>query len=88
MHLTSVGCLRAAATASGGDPGFQPSTLAGSSSPRPPTPSEPGPIFIATNNDRTIPTARGIGPGNGLLVGVVESATGVAPIVAGKPHTR
>lgn len=46
-----------------------------------------GADFIATNTDRTIPTARGIGPGNGLLVGVVEAATGVAPVVAGKPHT-
>ncbi len=41
---------------------------------------------FATNTDRTIPTAEGIGPGNGLLVGVVAQATGVGPRVAGKPE--
>lgn len=45
-----------------------------------------GAAFFATNTDRTIPTADGIGPGNGLLVGVVTQATGVAPQVAGKPE--
>jgi len=42
--------------------------------------------WIATNLDLTIPTATGIGPGNGLLVDVVRQVTGVEPRVAGKPE--
>lgn len=46
-----------------------------------------GAIFVASNTDLTIPTARGIGPGNGLLVRAVRTASGVEPVVAGKPET-
>lgn len=42
--------------------------------------------WVATNVDRTIPTARGIAPGNGMLVAAVAIATGVSPVVAGKPE--
>lgn len=42
--------------------------------------------WIASNVDRTIPTARGIAPGNGTLVAAIEAATGVRPEVAGKPE--
>ncbi len=45
-----------------------------------------GAWWVATNVDRTIPTARGIAPGNGALVGAVRIATGVEPVVAGKPQ--
>jgi HAD superfamily hydrolase (TIGR01450 family) len=45
-----------------------------------------GALFVATNTDLTIPTAEGIAPGNGTLVGAVASATGRDPLVAGKPH--
>lgn len=45
-----------------------------------------GAWWVATNVDRTIPTARGIAPGNGALVGAVRVATGVDPVVAGKPQ--
>jgi len=45
-----------------------------------------GALFVATNTDLTIPTAEGIAPGNGALVGAVASATGRDPLVAGKPH--
>ena len=48
---------------------------------------ENGAIFVATNTDATIPTAQGIAPGNGTLVNAVVTATGVAPLVAGKPCT-
>ncbi|MFD5778893.1 HAD-IIA family hydrolase [Streptomyces sp. NPDC126933] len=41
--------------------------------------------WIATNTDQTVPTPRGLAPGNGTLVGVVRSATGISPTVAGKP---
>ncbi len=44
-----------------------------------------GAVFVATNTDLTIPTARGIAPGNGTLVGIVANTVGRAPIVAGKP---
>lgn len=45
-----------------------------------------GARLFATNTDRTIPTGEGIGPGNGLLVGVVAEASGSTPLVAGKPE--
>jgi glycerol-1-phosphatase len=45
-----------------------------------------GALFVATNSDSTIPSARGIAPGNGSLLKVIEHATGVAPVVAGKPE--
>ena len=44
-----------------------------------------GAVFIATNTDATVPTDRGIAPGNGTLVGAVRTATGREPVVAGKP---
>lgn len=42
--------------------------------------------WVASNLDRTIPTPRGIAPGNGTLVAAIESATGATPVVAGKPE--
>ncbi|MCB9412936.1 MAG: HAD-IIA family hydrolase [Actinobacteria bacterium] len=45
-----------------------------------------GAEFFATNTDRTIPTADGIAPGNGMLVAVVSQVTGVLPRIAGKPE--
>jgi HAD superfamily hydrolase (TIGR01450 family) len=42
--------------------------------------------YVATNLDLTVPTERGVGPGNGLLVEVVRRASGVDPQVAGKPE--
>lgn len=44
-----------------------------------------GALFVATNTDTSIPTAHGIAPGNGTLVGAVSAATGRLPLVAGKP---
>jgi 4-nitrophenyl phosphatase len=41
--------------------------------------------FYTTNTDRTFPTPRGEIPGSGAWVSVVQTATGVEPIVAGKP---
>jgi HAD superfamily hydrolase (TIGR01450 family) len=45
-----------------------------------------GALFVATNTDLSIPTAEGIAPGNGTLVGAVVAATGRSPLVAGKPY--
>jgi HAD superfamily hydrolase (TIGR01450 family) len=45
-----------------------------------------GAFFVASNADLTIPGPRGTGPGNGSLIQVISTATGVTPIVAGKPE--
>ena len=44
-----------------------------------------GALWVATNVDSTLPSPRGLLPGNGSLVGVVTAATDGRPIVAGKP---
>jgi glycerol 3-phosphatase-2 len=44
-----------------------------------------GARHVATNADTTIPSPRGLLPGNGALVGVVSGVTGQAPLVTGKP---
>ncbi|MFI5759212.1 HAD hydrolase-like protein [Streptomyces sp. NPDC051569] len=41
--------------------------------------------WFASNTDLTIPSARGIAPGNGAAVEVVRIGTGAEPQVAGKP---
>jgi len=41
--------------------------------------------FYTTNTDRTFPTPRGEIPGSGSWLAVVTTASGVEPIVAGKP---
>lgn len=46
-----------------------------------------GAQWYATNPDPTLPTERGLVPGNGALVAAVRTATGREPIVAGKPET-
>jgi len=45
-----------------------------------------GALFVASNADVTLPSARGRQPGNGALVQVIAVATGRDPIVAGKPE--
>jgi len=45
-----------------------------------------GARFIATNRDPTYPTERGIRPGAGSVVAAVATATGVEPLVIGKPE--
>ena len=44
-----------------------------------------GAAWVVTNADRTLPTDRGIAPGNGSLVGAVRFAVDVEPEVVGKP---
>jgi glycerol 3-phosphatase-2 len=46
-----------------------------------------GARYVASNADRTFPTARGAELGNGSLVAAIAYATGVQPVVAGKPET-
>ncbi|HKY64799.1 MAG TPA: HAD-IIA family hydrolase [Acidimicrobiales bacterium] len=45
-----------------------------------------GARLIATNDDATYPTPEGPIPGGGALAAAVAYATGVRPVVAGKPH--
>jgi HAD superfamily hydrolase (TIGR01450 family) len=45
-----------------------------------------GALFVGTNADSTIPSARGIQPGNGSLLRVIAYATGTEPVIAGKPE--
>ncbi len=45
-----------------------------------------GARFIATNGDPVYPTETGLRPGAGSIVAAVATATGIEPIVAGKPH--
>ncbi|MFC4061936.1 HAD-IIA family hydrolase [Planomonospora corallina] len=45
-----------------------------------------GALFVAANGDSTMPTGRGELPGNGAMTRVIATATGVEPIVAGKPE--
>ncbi|HYN29589.1 MAG TPA: HAD-IIA family hydrolase [Dermatophilaceae bacterium] len=45
-----------------------------------------GAVWVATNTDATLPTERGMAPGNGALVAAVRCAVGRDPdVVAGKP---
>lgn len=45
-----------------------------------------GALWMATNTDATLPTERGMAPGNGSLVAALRHATGQEPMVAGKPE--
>ena len=42
--------------------------------------------WVASNTDLTIPTATGVGPGNGALVRLIAEYAGREPVVAGKPE--
>jgi HAD superfamily hydrolase (TIGR01450 family) len=45
-----------------------------------------GAAFVALNRDLTMPVESGFVPGTGALVAAIEAASGVEPIVLGKPH--
>lgn len=46
-----------------------------------------GALFVASNGDTTIPSHNGgMRPGNGALIQVIRTATGVDPIITGKPE--
>jgi glycerol-1-phosphatase len=44
-----------------------------------------GAFWLATNLDATVPSPRGVLPGNGSLVAALRHATGVTPAATGKP---
>jgi glycerol 3-phosphatase-2 len=45
-----------------------------------------GAKFVATNTDPTLPVEDGVRPGSGAIIAAISTASGVQPIVAGKPH--
>lgn len=47
-----------------------------------------GALWVATNLDRTVPSARGLLPGNGSMVAALRHATGAQPLSTGKPDPR
>jgi len=44
-----------------------------------------GSLWVTANLDVTLPTERGLLPGNGSMVAALRAATGAEPLVAGKP---
>jgi 4-nitrophenyl phosphatase len=47
-----------------------------------------GALFVATNTDATFPSERGLLPGAGALIAALQTASGVSPVVIGKPEPR
>lgn len=47
-----------------------------------------GAKFIATNSDKVFPTERGLIPGNGSFVSLIEAATDVKALYIGKPQSH
>ncbi|KAI9479063.1 hypothetical protein LPJ78_003162 [Coemansia sp. RSA 989] len=47
----------------------------------------PGCLFIATNDDRTLPGGKHMYPGTGSLLSVLTHSTQTTPLVMGKPNT-
>ncbi len=45
-----------------------------------------GAAFVGTNPDTTLPSEDGLIPGNGAILAALEAATGVAPLIVGKPE--
>lgn len=45
-----------------------------------------GATYIATNADKTFPSEEGLIPGSGAIVAALSAATGVDPLVVGKPN--
>jgi 4-nitrophenyl phosphatase len=47
-----------------------------------------GAKFVGTNPDVTFPTEWGPAPGNGATLAALEAATGISPVVTGKPASQ
>jgi len=45
-----------------------------------------GATFIGTNPDMTLPVEEGQIPGNGAVLAALQAATGIAPLIIGKPE--
>ena len=46
-----------------------------------------GAIFIGSNPDKSFPIEQGVSPGNGATLAAIEAATGISPIIIGKPES-
>jgi 4-nitrophenyl phosphatase len=44
-----------------------------------------GALFIGTNPDSTYPTPEGLAPGAGSIIAAIQTASGVTPLIIGKP---
>ncbi|WP_285698240.1 HAD-IIA family hydrolase [Actinomadura sp. NBRC 104412] len=82
LRPVSVASERPAAVVQGYDPGLSYGLIAeGTRAVR------DGALFVGSNGDLTIPGGGGrIQPGNGALLRVITAATGVEPIITGKPE--
>lgn len=45
-----------------------------------------GALFVGTNPDLTYPTERGLVPGAGALIALLQAVSGVSPVIIGKPE--
>lgn len=45
-----------------------------------------GALFVGTNPDPTFPTERGLAPGAGALLALLQVASGATPVIIGKPE--
>jgi len=45
-----------------------------------------GALFVATNLDATYPADEGLYPGGGSIAAALETASGISPVVCGKPY--
>jgi HAD superfamily hydrolase (TIGR01450 family) len=82
LRPVSTASERPAAVAQGYDPGLSYGLLAEGA-----TAVRNGALFVGSNGDLTIPGGDGPPrPGNGSLLKVISAATGVEPIITGKPE--
>ena len=47
-----------------------------------------GAEFVATNTDASFPTPDGLNPGTGMVIGALQTVTGIKPVAIGKPERR
>lgn len=47
-----------------------------------------GILFMGTNPDKTYPTPEGFSPGAGVVLKAIETASGVKPLIMGKPRSE
>ncbi|MCL4560225.1 MAG: HAD-IIA family hydrolase [Chloroflexi bacterium] len=45
-----------------------------------------GALFLGTNPDTTFPTPNGLIPGAGAILAAIQAASGIEPVIAGKPE--
>jgi 4-nitrophenyl phosphatase len=81
FHLCSLDDLDADFVVCGMDPGLSWDKLATAT-----LNLRAGARFVGTNPDLSLPTERGLTHGNGAILAALQAATGVAPVIIGKPE--